>query len=215
MVQIEHQRQKKHGRRRVPKGIVGLAPLGCGTLKEIGHKALHIVIVPEINKGVIAMAALHVQQVQHPHLIALLLQQIAGIPRQLAFRIENDKAGVGLAEVGFGIKPRLARAAAAYHNGVQIAAVLSAVQPHADILREQLIGLRLLCPVFSVHGSGVAPFSRAVFLPAPVVASGGEIDTESHPIREQKKEDSFQAVPAKHDMKRVAHRRRELGNDPR
>ena len=191
MVQIEHQRQKQHRRCRVPKGIVGLAALGRRTLKKVCHKALHIVIIPEIDKGVITMAALHVQQIQHTHFIAFLLQQITRIPCQLSFRIEDNKAGVGLAEVGLGIKPCFARATAAHYHRVQIAAVLSAVQPDTDILCEQLVGLRLLCPVFLVHGFGVAPFSRAVFLSAPVVAAGGEINTESHSIREQKKEDSF------------------------
>ena len=85
MVQIKYQRQQKHGRRRIPKGIVGLAALGRRTLKEVRHKPLHIVIVPEIHEGVITMAALHIQQIQHTHFIALLFQQITRIPCQFTF----------------------------------------------------------------------------------------------------------------------------------
>ena len=184
MVQIKYQRQQKHGCRRIPKGVLALGAFWRGTLEQVRHQPLHIVVIPEVDKGVITMAALHVQQIQHTHFIAFLLQQIARIPRQLSFRIEDNKAGVCLAEVGLGIKPCFARAAATHHYRVQIAAVLSAVQPDTDILCEQLVVLRLLCPVFPVYGSGVAPFSRAVFLSAPVVASGGEIDTESHSIGE-------------------------------
>ena len=184
MVQIEHQRQKQHGCRCVPKGVLALRAFRRGTFKEVRHKPLHIVIVPEIHEGVITMAALHVQQIQHTHFIPFLLQQIARIPRQLSFRIKNNKAGVRLAEVGHGVKPCFARAAAAHDDGVQIAPVLSAIQPNMDILRKQRIGLWLLCPVFPVHGSGVAPLRRAVFLPSPVVAPGGEVNTQTHSISE-------------------------------
>ena len=214
-MEIEHQGQKQHGRRRVPEGIVGLAALGGRALKEIGHQALHIVIIPEIDKGVITVAALHVQQIQHPHLVAFLLQEITGIPDQLALRIENHKAGVGLTEIGFCVKSRLARAAAAHDHGVEVAAVLSAVQPHAHALGKELVGLRLFGPVLLVNGFGVAPFGRTVFLPAPVVAPGGEINAEAHPIGEQKKEDSFEAVLAELDMGRVIHRLRKPGEDLR
>ena len=215
IVEIEHQGQKQHGGRRVPEGIVGLAALGGRALKEVGHQTLHIVIVPEIDEGVITVAALHVQQIQHPHFIALLLQQITGIPDQLALRIEDHKAGVGLAEIRFCVKSRLARAAAAHDHGVEVAAVLSAVQPHTHALGKELVGLRLFGPVLLVNGLSVAPFSRAVFLPAPVVMPGGEIDTEAHSICEQKKEDSFEAVLAKLDMGRVIHRLCEPGEDLR
>ena len=104
------------------------------------------------------MAALHVQQIQHPHFIALLLQQITGIPDQLALRVEDNKAGVGLAEIGFGVKAGFARTAAAHDHGVEVAAVLSAVQPHAHALGKELVGLRLFGPVLLVNSFGVAPF---------------------------------------------------------
>ena len=132
-----------------------------------------------------------------------------------SLRIEDDKAGVRLAEVGFCVKSRLARAAAAHDHGVQIAAVLSAVQPHAHVLGKELVGLRLSGPILLVDGFGIAPFGGAVFLPAPIVTPGGEVDPQTHPIGEQKKEDSFEAVLADLDMGRIVHRLRKSGEDLR
>ena len=65
-MQIEDQGEKQHGRRRIPKGIVGFAVLWRGALEQVGHKPLYIVVVPEIHEGVVAMAALHIQEIQHP-----------------------------------------------------------------------------------------------------------------------------------------------------
>ena len=63
-------------------------------------------------------------------------------------------------------------AAAADNDRIEVAAVLSPVQPHPDILREDLVVLRLGCPVFSVDGSGRAPLGRTVFLATAVIAAG-------------------------------------------
>ena len=58
--QIEDQRQQEHRRGGVPKGIVGLAAFRRGAFEQIGHKPLHIVVVPQVNKRVVAVAFLHV-----------------------------------------------------------------------------------------------------------------------------------------------------------
>ena len=64
------------------------------------------------------------------------------------------------------------RAAAADNDRVEVAAVLSSVQTHTDILREDLVVLWCGCPVFSVDGSGRAPLGRTVFLAPTVIAAG-------------------------------------------
>ena len=43
----------------IPKRIVGLRAFRGGTLEKVSHKALNIVVVPEIDKRVVAMAFLH------------------------------------------------------------------------------------------------------------------------------------------------------------
>ena len=118
------------------------------------------------------MAFFHVQKIQHPYLIALLSQQMPRTAQQLAFRVENGKARVGLAQIRFGVKSRFACAAAADNDRIEVAAVLSPVQSHTDILREDLVFLRLGCPVFSVDGSSRAPLGRTVFLATAVIAAG-------------------------------------------
>ena len=156
----------------IPKGIVGLTAFRRGAFEQVGHKPLHIVVVPQVDKRIVAVAFLHIQKIQHPHLIALLPQQMPRTAQQLAFRVEHGKARVGLTQIRFGVKPRLACAAAADHDRVEIAAVLSSVQSHTDILREDLVVLRCSCPIFSVDGSSRAPLGRTVFLAAAVIAAG-------------------------------------------
>ena len=153
------------------KGSLDWLPFGV-VLLQVGHKPLHIVVVPQVDKRVVAVAFLHIQKIQHPHLIALLPQQVPRTAQQLAFRVQHGKARVGLAQIRFGVKPRLACAAAADNDRIEVAAVLSPVQPHPDILREDLVVLRLGCPVFSVDGSGRAPLGRTVFLATAVIAAG-------------------------------------------
>ena len=86
-------------------------------------------------------------------------------------------------EVGLGKVEAFARAAASDDYRVEVSPVLSSVQTHAHILRKQLILLRPFIPVFLVHGSGVAPLGRTVFLTPAVVAPGGEINADAHSIR--------------------------------
>ena len=151
--QIEDQCQQEHRRSRVPKGIIGLTAFRRGAFEQIGHKPLHIVVVPQVHKRVVAVAFLHVQKIQHTHLIALLPQQVSRTAQQLALWVKHGKARVGLAQIRFCVKSRFACAAAADHDRVEVAAVLPPVQTHTDILREDLVGLRCGCPVFSVDGS--------------------------------------------------------------
>ena len=77
-----------------------------------------------------------------------------------------------MAQVDFRIEPALTCATAAHHQGVQIAAVLPSIQPHADVLGEDAVLKRVFRPVLLVHGSGVAPFGRTVFFAPSVIAPG-------------------------------------------
>jgi hypothetical protein len=82
IMEIKDQGQKEHLRRLVPEWVLSaLTVLWCGVLKEVGHKTLDIVIVAEIDKRVVAMAFLHVDEVNDPDYIAHFLQQITGVPQ--------------------------------------------------------------------------------------------------------------------------------------
>ena len=106
------------------------------------------------------MAFLHVQKIQHPHLISFMLKKEACITEQLALWIKHHKRSVCLTEIGLGVKACFTRAASSHHDGVQIAQVLPAVQAHADMLRKELVFRRLLCSVFPADGSGIAHFAE-------------------------------------------------------
>ena len=77
-----------------------------------------------------------------------------------------------MADVHFGVEPALARAAAAHHQSVEVAAVFPAIQPHADMLGENAVFEQVPVPVFLVHGPRIAPFGGAVFFASAVIAPG-------------------------------------------
>ena len=169
--QIENERQQEHRCGGVPKWIVGLTAFRRGAFEQVGHKPLHIIVVPQVDKRIVAVAFFHVQKIQHPYLIALLPQQVSRASQQLTLRVQHGKARVCLTQIRLCEKPRLACTAAADHDRIEIAAVLSPVQSHTDILCEDLVVLRSGCPVFSVDGSGRTPLGRTVFLATAVIAA--------------------------------------------
>ena len=77
-----------------------------------------------------------------------------------------------MADVHFGVEPALARAAAAHHQSVEVAAVFPAIQPHADVLGENAVFERVLVPVFLIHSPRIAPFGGTVFFASAVIAPG-------------------------------------------
>ena len=71
IMKVEHQRHEKHTGRRIPEGVVTLAPFGGGGFEQVCHHLLHIVVVLEISERIVAVAFLHVQKVNHLDLIPL------------------------------------------------------------------------------------------------------------------------------------------------
>ena len=101
---------------------------------------MDVVIVAKIDKGVIAVALFHVDKVDYLNVVPLGVQQVPRVPQQLALGIKANKAGVGVHNVGFRKKPRLASAGAAADQNVEIAAVFASVQADSHILRQYLVG---------------------------------------------------------------------------
>ena len=105
-----------------------LASFRRGRLKEIGYKPLHIVVVSQIDKGIVTMAAVHIDKVKHTHLIAFLFKQTADVTDNFALWVKHYKRGVALHSVWLAEKSRLTCTRAAAHKNVQISAVLFSVQ---------------------------------------------------------------------------------------
>ena len=207
IVEIEHQRQEQHLRRLIPKGVLGLAALWRGVLKQVRHQTLNVIVTAQVDKGVVTMAFLHVDEVDHLNVIAFGFEEISGIPEQFPLGVEAYQAGIGVHDIHFRKETGFARAAAAAAKNIQIAAVFSAVQTDGHILREYLVGRLFPVCVLLIDHARNAPFGRAVFLPSPVVAVGGQIDADAQTIAQKKKEDSFYTVLAERDMKWSIERR--------
>ena len=203
VVQVEDQGQQQHGRRLVPEGVLRLGALWRRVLEQVRHQPLNIVVVPQIDEGIVAVAFLHVDQIDDLDLIALRLQQSACVAQKLAFRVEHDIGSVGVHDIRIGKEPGFARAGAAADQDVQIAAVAASVQPDGDVLCEDLIPQPVLIRVLFQKPERVAPFGGAVFLAPAVVALRREIDHEKKSVDAKKGEDSFQTVLAPMDRKRM------------
>ena len=140
------------------------------------------------------MAFLHTEKIQHLNLITPHFQEGARHPQQLPLAVKDEIGRTGLQQIDQRIEPALTGTTAANHHSIQIAAVLSAVQTHADMLGENLVSLRDLCLILLIHGGGAAPFCRTMFLTPAVIAPGGQSHTDSQSINEQKNKDSFSTV---------------------
>ena len=63
---------QKHSCHVLPEVIGGFAVLWGGVLHDVGGKPLNVIVVPEIHKGIVAMALFHRDQVKHPDFILFL-----------------------------------------------------------------------------------------------------------------------------------------------
>ena len=105
------------------------------------------------------MAFLHINEVKDFDLIALLLQQMTGIPEQFTFGVKHHEACIGIHNVGLGVEACFTCAGTAAYKYIQISAVLSSVQADGDILRQQLVFRLILVGIFLVDRTSRAPFS--------------------------------------------------------
>ena len=119
------------------------------------------------------MAPRHVYQVKDTYLISFLLEQPAGVPNYLTFWIQNHHAAVCLHDIRFHVKAGLACSASAYDQNIQISSVLMSIKAYPHVLCQYLVHIVRALSVLAVHGCGIAPLCRAVFLSAPVVAACG------------------------------------------
>ena len=154
-----------------------MAALGGRVADQVRYQFQNVIGVPDVGKGVIAMAAPHIDQIQYAHVIPLFLEQMARIPANLPLGVQDHQGGIALHGVGLGIEAGLACAAAAHHNGVEISPVLAAVEAHTDMPGKQLVvhWLRTI-RIVAAQGPGIAPAGGAVFLQPPVVFPGGSVN---------------------------------------
>lgn len=86
-------------------------------------------------------------------------------------------------QVHFGVEAAFSRTAAAHADGIEISAVLSAVQSHAKVLCKDAVckGIFVVAILF-VYGSDIAPSGRTVFFTSAVISPGGKKDADTQSI---------------------------------
>ena len=105
VVQIENKCQQQHHCRLIPKRVLRLTAFWRGVLKNIRDKLLNIIIRMKINKRVIAIALIHIDEIKNFDVITFCFQETSCIPHILSLRIENDKACIRLHNVRLCIEP--------------------------------------------------------------------------------------------------------------
>ena len=161
------------------------------------------------------MAALHVDQIDHLNDVTPFLQMHSGVAEQLALRVENDEAGVCLHDVRLGEKARLACAAAADNQNVQVSHVAVHFQRNPHVLRQKNVSRVVGISVFLIRFFYAAPFGGAVLLPSAVVPIVREIHADQYGVDQQRCKDSPKTVLAKSDLKRMLECLGAMGNQPR
>ena len=91
ILQIEYQSQQKHLSGVIPECIRCLCILWRGRLEKIGHEPLHIVIISQIYKWIVAMALLHVYKVEYLYFITFFTKEISDCSYLFSFRIKDNK----------------------------------------------------------------------------------------------------------------------------
>ena len=151
------------------------------------------------------MAFVHVEQVDHLDDVTLGPKQAAAVVEQLALRVEDDKGGVRVHEVGLSVKPRLARAGAAADQHIQISPVPPPVQPDGHILGQDLIVCLLPPSILPVDAPSLPPLRRPMLLLHPIIPARGQIDPNAQRIGQKQNEDSPETVLTEHDMEWVTY----------
>ena len=97
--QKENQCQQQHRSCCIPEWIVRLTAFWCSRFEQVRHQSLHIVIILQIYKRVIAMALFHIYQVKHSYFITFFFQKIPGISQIFPFWIKHHKRGICLHQI--------------------------------------------------------------------------------------------------------------------
>ena len=212
IMEIADKGLKQHGCRLIPERVLCLRTFGCCILKEVCGKPLNIIIAADIHERVVAMAFLHINEVKDFYFIALLLQQMAGIPEQFTLRVKHNERSIRIHNVGLGVEACFTCTGTAAYQHIQISAVLSSVQADGDILRQQLVFRLILVGIFLGDRTSRAPLGRSVLFSPSVIVLRGEIDADGDPVHQKQSEDSFYTILTKLYLEWVLHHRSELLN---
>ena len=203
---------EQHRCRLIPERVLCLRSFGRCVLKEVCGKPLNIIIAADIHERVVAMAFLHINEVKDFDLIALLLQQMTGIPEQFTLWVKHNERSIRIHNVGLGVEACFTCTGTAAYKYIQISAVLPSVQADSYILRQQLVFRLILVGIFLVDRTSRAPLGRSVLFSPSVIVLRGEIDADGDPVHQKQSEDSFYTVLTKLYLEWVLHHRSELPN---
>ena len=151
------------------------------------------------------MALFHVDEIQHPYLIAHGLQQISGVSGQLAFWIKDYIRCIGLQQIGLTVKAGLTGTRTAHHQHIEIAPVAMAVQTQPHLLGQQDILAVLPLPVAAANALWISPLCAAVFLSIAGILPRGQGDSHRKSVNSKANSNCPHRVRDYGDLKGMHH----------
>ena len=119
-------------------------------LKQVGCEALNVVVALQINKGVVAVALFHIDEVKNVNVVSVLFQEVTGVPEQFSLRVQHYEARICVHDVWFGEESRLTGTGTTTYQYIKVSSVLSTIETDCDILRENLVLCLILVGLFLV-----------------------------------------------------------------
>ena len=171
MQQVEHESLQQGGLGFLPKWVAAFRMGRRRVLDQVGYELQHILVILHIDEWVVAIRGIGVNEVEHPHLVALPKQISSGLAQNFSLWICNDQRAAfparsgsgGFQHVGHGVGAGLARAGAAHHQDVGVVFVLVAIHPDAEVPGQQQVRPRLV-HILSIQSKNIAPAGGTVFL---------------------------------------------------
>ena len=169
--QVEHEGLQQGSLGFFPKWVAAFRMGRRRVLDQVGYELQHILVILHIDERVVAIRGVGVNEVKHPHLVALLQQISAGLAQDFPLRVCNDQRAAfparsssgGFQHVWHGIGACLARAGTTHDQDVGVVFVLVAIYPDAEVPGQQQVRPRLV-HILSVQGKDIAPAGGTVFL---------------------------------------------------
>ena len=170
MQQVEHESLQQGGLGFLPKWVAAFRMGRRRVLDQVGYELQHILVILHIDEWVVAIRGIGVNEVEHPHLVALPKQISSGLAQNFSLWICNDQRTAflgrpgsgGFQHVGHGIGACLARAGTTHDQDVGVVFVLVAIHPDAEVPGQQQVRPRLV-HILSVQGKDIAPAGGPVF----------------------------------------------------
>ena len=205
--EIEHQRRIQCNFSLFPKRVIAGSVARRGILNEIVNERQHILLIVNINKGVIAIRLTRINKIEYLHIIPFVFQKPARRTQQLTFWIGDEIGAVCTVNTGFAEKSSFSGTGAAHHKDVHVALSDVAVHAKSDVLRQDDVGfLMLMIHILSIQFLRIAPLGTSVLFARSAILAARVVKRNTATIEKYAPQHEFQRMRCPSHGKRVFQR---------